>query len=355
MNRHPRLDRSLCARGARSLLAALTALGLALAAALVAAPASALPPGGAGASTPGTSSSVSPGSVRAGGRISFTLRGFPGGETVYVKFDDGGSSQGDQSIQGQGVVHQQKIPKSSTVSGSITIPKDLADGQHWLRFLASTTVPGKGSKGYTNRSPNFTVTNSSNTTGKKSSAGGYADVDNGGSSSSGGGSRTVDGGSKTNRQVQGGTGGAGASGGSTAGSTAGAGGQAQGPAAAKAQGPGNTGTSGGEDEAAKELTQQNTILQAELERRDNAFPWTGVVGIVLAVLAVATVTIAFFGRPRAAGATAASGAGAAGGAAAGKAQGPAPAAPQDEDTHEFQAVPGQQPQPWGQDPSHPAH
>jgi len=151
---------------------AVVALGAALATWLLAAPAQALPPGGAGPSTPGTSSTVS-GSVKAGGSIRFTLTGFPGGEVVYVKIDDG-QGYSDQTLQGAGVVYQQKIPSSGTVSGSFALPSVIGTGKHWLRFLASEEfVDAKGNQGingFTNRSPSFTVVATSNSTGTKDSS-----------------------------------------------------------------------------------------------------------------------------------------------------------------------------------------
>ena len=70
-------------------------------------PASALPPGGAATvNTPGTSSSVSPSSVEQCGSVSYEVSGFPAGETVNVKIDDGNVSGGDKSVQGQGVVDE---------------------------------------------------------------------------------------------------------------------------------------------------------------------------------------------------------------------------------------------------------
>ena len=65
-------------------------------------PASALPPGGAATvNTPGTSSSVSPDSVEQCGSVSYEVSGFPAGETVNVKIDDGNVSGGDKSVQGR--------------------------------------------------------------------------------------------------------------------------------------------------------------------------------------------------------------------------------------------------------------
>ena len=75
-------------RAPRSLLAVTAGLAMVMAVCLSALPARALPPGGAGESTAGTSSTVT-GQVGVGGTISFTVSGFPAGETVYVKIDDG--------------------------------------------------------------------------------------------------------------------------------------------------------------------------------------------------------------------------------------------------------------------------
>ncbi|MQW75271.1 hypothetical protein GHK92_05235 [Nocardioides sp. dk4132] len=122
----------------------------------------AIPGGGAGADTPGTSASVSPRQVGAGGVLSFRVSGFPGGETLYVKIDDGQSCSA-ASVHGACVVHQQAIPASGSVSGSFTVPRDLAPGEHWLRFLASEEVTDAtggyaGTKGYTSRgASDFTV------------------------------------------------------------------------------------------------------------------------------------------------------------------------------------------------------
>ncbi|WP_051681739.1 hypothetical protein [Cellulomonas sp. HZM] len=165
--------------GSGSRVAARVVLALAGVAALVGSglgPAAALPPGGAGSSTPGTSSTVSPTRLSAGDTIRFTLRGFPAGETVNVKIDDG-AGYSDQTIQGSGVVYQQKIAAGGTVSGSFALPAKLSAGRHWLRFLASeefTDAKGNlGVKGYTNRSPEFTVVaaTTSGSTGGKTSGG----------------------------------------------------------------------------------------------------------------------------------------------------------------------------------------
>ena len=119
-------------------------------------PASALPPGGAATvNTPGTSSSVSPDSVEQCGSVSYEVSGFPAGETVNVKIDDGNVSGGDKSVQGQGVVDEQAIGNDGRASGSVEISCDFPTGMHTLRFLAAG---GPRNEGYTNRSPEFEVT-----------------------------------------------------------------------------------------------------------------------------------------------------------------------------------------------------
>lgn len=117
---------------------------------------SALPPGGAKGSTHGTSSSVSPGNLRAGDTLHFTLSGFPRNEQVYIKIDNGDACPKD-AAQGACVVHQQKSDGNGHVEGSFVLPKDLKDGKHTLRFLATEVIPGKGSQGFTNLSPEFTT------------------------------------------------------------------------------------------------------------------------------------------------------------------------------------------------------
>jgi hypothetical protein len=124
-------------------------------------PAVAIPPGGPGADTPGTSSSVSPATLSPCDTISFTVSGYPAGEIVYIKIDDG-IGYGDTSVQGSGVWHSQAIPSSGTVNGSFELPCDITPGAHWLRFLASQYVdpndPGKGVIGFTRRGgSDFTV------------------------------------------------------------------------------------------------------------------------------------------------------------------------------------------------------
>ena len=151
-------------RAPRSLLDVTAGLAMVMAVCLSALPARALPPGGAGESTAGTSSTVT-GQVGVGGTISFTVSGFPAGETVYVKIDDGLLSGEDETTQGTGVVHSQAIGANGTASGSFVLPSYVREGQHWLRFLATSSAGSKdgGNVGYTNRSPNFTVGGSSTT------------------------------------------------------------------------------------------------------------------------------------------------------------------------------------------------
>ncbi len=126
------------------------------------APAHALPPGGAATSnTPGTSSSVSPASLQAGDTLTFSVSGFPAGEQLYIKVDDGAACPSD-AAQGACVVHQQKISSNGTASGSFILSKELSEGPHTLRFLATEIMYDadgnyQGSKGYTNRSPEFTI------------------------------------------------------------------------------------------------------------------------------------------------------------------------------------------------------
>lgn len=125
-------------------------------------PAGALPPGGASSDTAGTSGSVSPSKLRAGDVIRFSVSGFPAGQTINVKIDDGEFCS-DKSVHGACVVHQQRIDASGRVSGSFALPADIGEGEHWLRFLASEELldaEGRyvGVKPYSMRGDaNFTV------------------------------------------------------------------------------------------------------------------------------------------------------------------------------------------------------
>ena len=170
----------------KTLASAVMVSGAALA--LVLPSAAALPPGGADDSTEGTSSTVT-GSVEAGGTLSFSLSGFPAGETVSIKIDDGALDGSDNSVSGTGVVHQQKIGANGSVSGSFVLPSYVKPGTHWLRFLASQEIPesqGGGTKGFSNRSPQFTVTGSASDSGDQGGAGGAAAGSGSGASGAGG-------------------------------------------------------------------------------------------------------------------------------------------------------------------------
>ncbi|BCB84815.1 hypothetical protein [Phytohabitans suffuscus] len=143
----------------RTTIAAAVGVAFAL---TVPAAAAAIPPGGASPDTPGTSASVSPGTLAPGDRISFTVGGFPRGETVNIKIDDG-EFCAEAAVHGACVVHAQKIRSDGTASGSFLIPDDLAPGAHWLRFLATEQILDasgnqQGVKGYTRRGgADFTV------------------------------------------------------------------------------------------------------------------------------------------------------------------------------------------------------
>lgn len=202
----------------KTLASAVMVSGAALA--LVLPSAAALPPGGADDSTEGTSSTVT-GSVEAGGTLSFSLSGFPAGETVSIKIDDGALDGSDNSVSGTGVVHQQKIGANGSVSGSFVLPSYVKPGTHWLRFLASQEIPesqGGGTKGFSNRSPQFTVTGSASDSGDQGGAGGAAAGSGsgasgaGGSSNAGGGSGSSGSGSDSGAGANGGVGAAGVAG-----------------------------------------------------------------------------------------------------------------------------------------------
>lgn len=200
----------------KTLASAVMVSGVALA--LVLPSAAALPPGGAGDSTEGTSSTVT-GSVEAGGTLSFSLSGFPAGETVSIKIDDGALDGSDNSVSGTGVVHQQKIGANGSVSGSFVLPSYVKPGTHWLRFLASQEIPesqGGGTKGFSNRSPQFTVTGSASDSGDQGGAAaagsGSGASGAGGSSNAGGGAGSSGSGSDSGAGANAGVGAAGVSG-----------------------------------------------------------------------------------------------------------------------------------------------
>ncbi len=123
----------------------------------------AIPPDGAGPDTPGTGASVSPRTLRAGEVLSFSVTGFPAGETVYIKIDDGQQCD-SAAVHGACVYHRQAIDSRGRASGSFVLPAELATGAHWLRFLASAELLDAdgnylGVEGYTRRGgADFTVT-----------------------------------------------------------------------------------------------------------------------------------------------------------------------------------------------------
>lgn len=138
-------------------LAAAVALGLGLG--LVLAPAAsvltpqtaiALPPDGPSPNTPDTYVEVWPTTVRHGDVLNFRVSGFPAGEVIHLKYDDGDASVcGSSAVHGACVIHTQVVPSSGVTVGSIVIPGDLPVGTHWLRFLASAPAPGGGVLGFT--------------------------------------------------------------------------------------------------------------------------------------------------------------------------------------------------------------
>lgn len=112
--------------------------------------AEALPPDGPSPNTPGTYVEVWPTTVQAGDVLNFRVSGFPAGEIIYLKYDDGDASVcGSSAVHGACVIHTQAIPSSGVTVGSIVIPSDLPVGVHWIRFLASAPAPGgSGVLGY---------------------------------------------------------------------------------------------------------------------------------------------------------------------------------------------------------------
>jgi hypothetical protein len=117
----------------------------------------AVPEGGASPDTPGTYAEVSPKELRPGATIQFAISGYPAGEVLNIKIDDG-SGYSNQAQAGTGVIHTQIIGASGSTSGSLQLPGDISEGWHWLRFLASEVVEGKGVLGYTNGAGNASNT-----------------------------------------------------------------------------------------------------------------------------------------------------------------------------------------------------
>ncbi len=140
----------------------------------------ALPPDGPSPNTPGTYAEVWPTTVSAGDVLNFRVSGFPAGEIIHLKYDDGNENVcGSSAVHGACVIHTQVIPTSGVTVGSVVIPSDLPAGDHWLRFLASSPAPGgDGVLGFTLRgngsgygNSNFTVV-AGGTGGQGVSAGG---------------------------------------------------------------------------------------------------------------------------------------------------------------------------------------
>ncbi|MCK7637180.1 hypothetical protein M0E82_04060 [Corynebacterium sp. P7202] len=149
----------IAAAGGAAALAALTSLPTA----------GAVPPGGPGPDTPGTSSSVSPGAVAPCETVTYSVEGFPAGETLNIKLDDG-SGYSDQSVHGTGVIATQRISSDGSAYGSVLLPCDIDDGEHWLRFLSSRELTDSdgnylGIEGYTSHSTYFTVVSGGGDTG----------------------------------------------------------------------------------------------------------------------------------------------------------------------------------------------
>lgn len=301
----------------KTLASAVMVSGAALA--LVLPSAAALPPGGADDSTEGTSSTVT-GSVEAGGTLSFSLSGFPAGETVSIKIDDGALDGSDNSVSGTGVVHQQKIGANGSVSGSFVLPSYVKPGTHWLRFLASQEIPesqGGGTKGFSNRSPQFTVTGSASDSGDQGGAGGAAAGSGsgasgaGGSSNAGGGSGSSGSGSDSGAGANGGVGAAGV-----------AGSQATASAGASAKPTSGTlkvtASPSAKKKAQPAATTVTTIVAMEQSPK-SAFPVLGVSVFSAALLigAVAIGAVLLRNRRRAGAAGAVAGAAGAGAAVAG--------------------------------------
>ena len=305
------------------------AMASAAALALVLPSAAALPPGGAEGSTEGTSSTVT-GSVEAGGTLSFSLSGFPAGETVSIKIDDGALDGSDNSVSGTGVVHQQKIGANGSVSGSFVLPSYVKPGTHWLRFLASQDIPesqGGGTKGFTNRSPQFTVTGPASDSGEQGGAGGAAgsnEAAGSGSAGSGAGGSVAGGNGTGAGAAGGGAGSAGAAGGAPgAGTNSGVGAGSQAAPSAGASAKATSGTlkvtaSPNAKKKSQPAATTVTTIVAVGQISKPAFPVLGVSVFAAAVLiGAAAIGAVLLRNRRQAGAAGAGLAGAAGAAAAG--------------------------------------
>ncbi len=122
----------------KRILAALAVLVLWL---LVPTSAAGIPDGGASPDTKGTAVQVWPKTLVPGDTLNFKVTGFPAGETIYIKIDDGENCSA-AAVHGACVIHQQRIPQRGAVQGSFKIPSDIGNGKHWLRFLASAVKYG---------------------------------------------------------------------------------------------------------------------------------------------------------------------------------------------------------------------
>lgn len=129
------------ARRTISISAAVAALVAVASSLLLGGAVHAIPDGGASPDTKGTAAEVWPRTVKPGDILNFKVTGFPVGETVFIKVDDGQSCS-TAAVHGACVIHQQRVPQGGAVQGSFRVPADLGNGKHWLRFLASAVKYG---------------------------------------------------------------------------------------------------------------------------------------------------------------------------------------------------------------------
>ncbi|MCZ2527164.1 HtaA domain-containing protein [Streptomyces sp. HB2AG] len=125
----------------------------------------------AAAATGDASATTNAKSVEAGGTLGFSVKGFPAGETLTVKLDDGE------------ILQQFTVKSDGTYAGSVTVPAATEAGSHWLRFLAPnppTSVKGDA----------FTVTEPSSGSGGSTSGGSGDSGGTGGTGSGAPGSST---------------------------------------------------------------------------------------------------------------------------------------------------------------------
>ncbi|MDQ8044591.1 MAG: hypothetical protein AAGC46_04695 [Solirubrobacteraceae bacterium] len=139
-----RLHPSLSARRTQA-VALVAASALVGGVAIAPGPAAALPPGGAHSQSNGATVTLKATKVKAGGRVKVSGANWKSkgsrvqdGAQVTVKLDDAT------------IVAVFPI-KNKRFSGSVIIPKQVAKGKHWLRFLAAE--PATSIKSHT-----FTVT-----------------------------------------------------------------------------------------------------------------------------------------------------------------------------------------------------